>query len=384
MSAVQAPSPLDEIRVLQVCARFLPDIGGTETHVYETTRRLNRMPGLRVDVLTTDRTGDRPRREILEGTRVRRVRAWPVDRDYYVAPGIRSAIQHGAYDLIHCQGIHNAVPLIAMTAALRAEVPFVVTPHTGGHSSQARNRLRERQWRAIGPLLRKTRRLICVAEFEAEMFARTAHVPAEKIVIVPNGVMIEVPTAGRGPDPGRPTVVCVGRFERYKGQHHLVAAMPTLLKMVPGTRLTLVGSGPAEGALRRQAAGLGVADQVTFMQIPLADRAAMADLLAGAHVVSLLSDYEAHPVAVMEAIALGRPVVVAPTAGLGELARNGFAASVRDPSDSEEVARALAPHLTSAGAAEAHAAGERLDRGIGALTWDECASRLAEIYRESV
>jgi glycosyltransferase involved in cell wall biosynthesis len=372
-----------ELRVLQVAARFFPDTGGIETHVYETTRRLNAMPGLRVDVLTTDRTGERPRTEIVAGTRIRRVPAWPAQRDYYLAPAVRSVIRHSHYDLIHCQGLHTAVPVIAMAAARRAGVPFIVTPHTGGHSSRVRHALRGAQWRALGPLVQDARRFICVAEFESELFARAAGVSPERVSVVPNGISLRPAAIEAVPDPATPTVVCVGRLERYKGQHHLVGALPRLLALEPETRLVLVGQGPAEQALRSQAADLGVAGRVTFTHVPSADRDAMTDLIARAHVVALLSDYEAHPIAVMEAVALQRPVVVASKAGLGELAAKGLAESVPDPADSEHVARVLARKLRAERSPSPVRDAAAPPAGPDLPTWDRCAEQLAEIYRGS-
>jgi glycosyltransferase involved in cell wall biosynthesis len=274
-----------------------------------------------------------------------------------------------------------------MAAARRAGVPYVVSTHTGGHSSGLRRGVRQAQWRALGPLVRGARTLICVAEFEREEFARAAGVPQDRIAVVPNGITIGEPGSEAVPDPDAPTVVCVGRFERYKGQHHLIAALPALVRHQPAARLVLVGAGPAEEELRQQAADLGVAERVTFTFIPPAERDAMTDLVARAHVVALLSEYEAHPIAVMEAVALGRPVLVSAKAGLGELARNGLAESVPDPGDAPAVAAALARKLTEVATSLGTT---RTDPPIPdeaptkLPTWDDCAEQLAEIYRDSV
>ena len=56
-----------------------------------------------------------------------RVRAWPTNKDYYFAPVIYRFITCGQWDLIHCQGYHNMVPPLAMLAALRANIPFVLS-----------------------------------------------------------------------------------------------------------------------------------------------------------------------------------------------------------------------------------------------------------------
>ena len=109
------------IRVLVVAARFLPDLGGTETHIHEITRRMAMRGDLDLTVLTTDRSGTRPPREEFDGFTVLRCRSYPRHRDYYFAPGIYRHVISGNYDLVHCQGIHTAVPVLAMMAAKKED-----------------------------------------------------------------------------------------------------------------------------------------------------------------------------------------------------------------------------------------------------------------------
>ncbi|MEP6762295.1 MAG: glycosyltransferase family 4 protein, partial [Sporichthyaceae bacterium] len=326
-------------RVLHVTGQFFPVMGGIESHVYEVTRRL---PGLGWDcaVLTTDNTHALPRTDEVDGIPVTRVRAWPRRRDWRCAPGLVPAVRRARPDLVHVQGVHTLVPAFAMLAALLARVPYVVTFHTGGHSSAARVAVRGLQWRLLRPLLARAERLVCVASFERDHFASVLRLPANRFDVVPNG--------GRLPDVGpglemtpEPTVLCVGRLERYKGQHRLLAAWPAVLRQIPDARLLLIGSGPEEAALHRQAADLRVGSSVEIRAIDPRDRAEMARTVASAHVFALLSTYEAHPVAVMEAISLGRPALVTATSGLQELADKGWAQSVALATPADAVAERL-------------------------------------------
>ena len=157
-----------------VCPRYLPEMGGTETHVYEVSRRLSALGSFEVTVLTTDRSRRLPREEVVEGIPVLRVPAWPRRRDYYLAPGIAAVVEQRSWDLVHCQGIHTPVPLLAMISARRAGIPYLVTFHTGGHSSPLRNAMRTTQWRLAGPLLRNAVALVGVSRFEAAALTRHA------------------------------------------------------------------------------------------------------------------------------------------------------------------------------------------------------------------
>src|SRR5215468_10899892 len=184
------------LRVLMVCPRYLPEFGGTEMHVHEVTRRLSALGNFEITVLTTDRSRQLAREEVVEGISVLRVPAWPRTRDYYLAPGIAAVIRQRRWDLVHCQGIHNLVPLIAMVSGRRAGLPYLVTFHTGGHSSRLRNALRTTQWRLAGPLLRNAVSLIAVSRFEAAALARHARLGDKRILVIRNGGALPPPRSG--------------------------------------------------------------------------------------------------------------------------------------------------------------------------------------------
>ncbi|MDN4174799.1 glycosyltransferase family 4 protein [Nocardioides sp. SOB77] len=356
-------------RVGMVAARCRPEIGGIEAHVGEVAGRLAGR-GIEVEVLTTDRSGRLPRVERVGGAGgyvVRRFRAWPRERDWYLSPGLAWAVLRGRHDLVHVQGVHTLVPPLAMLAALARRAPYVLTFHTGGSSSALRERSRGLQFRLLAPLLRRAATLVGVSVFEARRFDDVLGEPG-RVRLVRNGGTL--PPVASAPVPDPDLVLSVGRLERYKGHHRAVAALPHLLERRPGARLEILGSGPYEPELRALAAELGVADRVTIRFVPPTDRAAMAATLAGAGVVVLLSDYEAHPVAVMEALAAGRPVVVSRTSGLTELAEAGWARAVEPDADAATTAAAIAAQLA-----------DPVQPPASALpTWEDCVDGLVDVY----
>lgn len=166
--AATGGSPL---RLLMVATRAHPYAGGVETHIAEVGPRLVRS-GIDVTLLTTDGVGDLPAAEVTGGVRVLRVRAWSAKPDYALAPGVYRAIIRGSWDVVHCQGFHTPVPPTAMLAARRAGIPYVVSFHSGGHSSSVRHALQRAQLTMLGPLFLAARRLVAVSEFEAELFSQ--------------------------------------------------------------------------------------------------------------------------------------------------------------------------------------------------------------------
>jgi glycosyltransferase involved in cell wall biosynthesis len=167
-------------------------------------------------------------------------------------------------------------------------------------------------------------------------------------------------------------IVSTGRLERYKGHHRVIRALPHVRARRPDARLLILGTGPYQAELERIARACGVHEHVEIRAIPPADRQAMATTLASADVVTLLSDYEAHPVAVMEAVSLGRPVLVADTSGLSELADRGQARAIPVDSSPQNIARAILQQIDD----------PLLPSGVDLPTWDGCTSSLLNVYRE--
>jgi glycosyltransferase involved in cell wall biosynthesis len=360
------------IRVLVVTASFLPDLGGLETHVYEVTRRLVARSDIDITVLTTDRSGTRPATETYEGFKVLRCHSYPKRRDYYLAPAIYRHIRENQYDLVHCQGIHTAVPILAMLAARRKHIPYVVTFHTGGHSSGFRRRIRALQWRALSPLLRSSALLVAVSRFEQRTFQRASGLDETRFRIVQNGG--ELPTGVGRSDLIRGRIISSGRLERYKGHHRVIEALPIVRQSIPEATLHILGAGPYEHQLRSLISKLGLEKYVTIEFVPPSDRERMAQILGTAGVLAALSEYEAHPVAVMEALALGVPTVGLDTAGIGDLIEEGRVQGVPRDASPETIAQTLVAALE----------GRHVISPGGLPTWDQAASDLARIYREAI
>ena len=361
-----------KLRILMVAARCFPFMGGIETHVNEVARRMASR-GHKVRVVTSNPGGRLPAREELGAVELIRVKAYPADRDYYFAPSLYEEVQSGHWDILHVQGYHTLVPPLAMAAAIRKKLPFVITFHSGGHSSDMRNRMRGPQRAILAPLARKAAHLIGVSEYEAELFSRTMKIPHERFTVVPNGAELPQPStdALAERDPNRPLILTIGRLERYKGHHRVIEAMPAMLKRFPNARLRILGEGPCKAELVELAQTLGVAQSVEIGGIPASSRQAMADLIVKSAVVALISDYEAHPVAVLEALSLGRRVVATDSSGFKEMARDGLIKVVPLDATPEILAQTLVSEIEAPEAVNT----------VKLPNWEDCTSQLLGIYQ---
>jgi glycosyltransferase involved in cell wall biosynthesis len=376
----QGPAPLEtglkqaHLKVALVTPRYAPAIGGVETHTRQLSERLAQL-GVEVTVLTTTAGGASPGPAVVNGISVQRVRYWPQGKDYYFAPGIYRALLRGNWDLIHCQGYHTLVPVIAMLAALHKRTPYIVTFHSGGYPGPLYRWLRKPQLFVLRPLLRGASRLLCVSAFEREHFAKVLHLPQERFVVISNGMdVIPVHRPARITGQRAPLIVSVGRLVRYKRYHLLIAAFARLRQDYPDARLVIVGSGPEEAALRRQIAALGINQCAAIRAIPVTRQQEIWELLAQADLFVLLSEHEGQGLAVMEALMIGTPVLVADTSALAEIARKGWAQAVPADASPATVAAAMAEMLRNPAPWSSPA--------IQFPTWDACARAILTLYQE--
>lgn len=362
----------ERLNILFVAHRFPPFMGGIEMHTFEVGRRMAAR-GHKVRVLTGDPSGKVPREEIVAGMQVSRVPVYPRSSDIFFAPDIYSEVLRERADIIHIQGFHTFVPPIAALAALRRSAAFVMTFHSGGHSSKLRNAIRGTQCAILRPLIARANRLIAVSEFEADHFSKRLWIPRNRFTVVPNGAEIDVPADIPPGDRDSPLIVSVGRLERYKGHHRAIAAFAELLKHRPGARLRICGEGPYKSQLLKLVERLGLDSRVTIGGVPPAERHQMGAILASASVVVLLSDYEAHPVAALEAISLRRPILASNSTGFAEMAAKGLLQGIDPDSHPQALASAMLKLIDG----PAPAAPECL-----LTNWDDCTSNLLKIYRE--
>ena len=356
-------------RVLMVTPRYFPEMGGTEMHVHEVSKRLLGR-GYEVDILTTDRSGSLPAEDFSLGVRVRRVPAWPRQRDYYFAPAIYAEIARAECDLIHVQGCHTFVAPLAMLAARQKRVPYVITFHSGGHSSVLRNSVRRLQWWVLRSLVSHAKHCVGVSRYEADRFSTAMHIPPERFTVIPNGAGIR--TISNKPQiNGGPLIVSIGRLERYKGHHRLIQAIPEVLRTVPNVRLRVLGEGPYRERLIALIDRLNLHSQVTVGGIPPTEREQLGSVLGSAALVVLLSEYEAHPIAIMEALALGRRVLVTDCSGFREMVDQHAVTAVPPDASCTQIAAAVIANLGKGPSS----------RPMCLPTWDECADRLAGVYQ---
>lgn len=201
-------------------------------------------------------------------------------------------------------------------------------------------------------LVRRFDRVICVSEpMRAAEESR-----GTQPVVIPNGIDLErfsgtsKPSAELRADLGLPAdaevVGSVGRLSAEKGYDVLVRAAAELLPERPRLHLLLIGDGAEYRPLRELALSLGFGDRLHLPGIRQ-DAPALYPLL---DVFCLPSHREGLPLALLEAMASGRPAVVTPVGGIPEVIGDPPEAALTvHPGDTGELARALAHLLDDSG-----------------------------------
>jgi glycosyltransferase involved in cell wall biosynthesis len=250
----------------------------------------------------------------------------------------------GSADLVHAH-----LPAMGAVARLTSGVPVVYTEHNVADSYrkpvQVVNRL------TYG----RNRQVTAVSEAVADSIAGY---PGPRAEVVSNGVSVTVepaaPAAARrelGIDATTPLVVHVGNIRPHKGHANLVETAVHLTSLVPSVRIVSIGGEKNEGDLRRVrglAAAAGVADRLAF----LGRREDALAFVAAADVFANPSDFEGLPVAVLEAMALRRPVVATAVGGVPAIVQPDVSGVLVPPRDPRALAEGIAALIHDRATAE--------------------------------
>lgn len=145
----------------------------------------------------------------------------------------------------------------------------------------------------------------------------------------------------RDPSPidGPIKLMALGRLSEEKGFAVLVDALAQLRDEGVEAQLRIVGDGPTRTSLERQISSLGLGDRVTLTgELPPAE---VGRELAASDVFCMASFSEGLPISIMEAMAVGVPVITTWIAGIPELARHGETALTIPPGNAQALAAAI-------------------------------------------
>lgn len=270
-------------------------------------------------------------------------------------------------DVVHT---HTAkAGAVGRTAARLAGAPIVVHTFHGhifdGYFHPAKVQAFLAAERALA---RWTDRILVLSERQRQdLVNRYRVVPEDKVEIVPLGLDLEPYLTLDGCERGAirqalgisndaPVVVAAGRFVPIKRFDLLIQAFLQVLTQVPNAHLWLAGDGTPEARQALERAARPAASRIHF----LGWRKDLPQLFLDADVLALTSDNEGTPVAVIEALTAGLPVVATQVGGVEDIVTPDMGTLVQ-PGDVHGIATALMARLHTASRLP-----RALRRGVGA------------------
>ena len=278
--------------------------------------------------------GDHPSVDVDAGVRVRRLRSLGTFRSMPVCPVALRALRGLRADIIN---LHHPNPMADISYLLsRPQAHLVVTYHSD---------IISQSWLRLlhAPLLHKILAKADAIVATSEHYVDSSPVLQRyrrKIRIIPLGFdppAFEMGEFWDNPKRNEPRYLFVGRLVPYKG----VLVMLEALRYVPGN-LWIAGTGPLEGRLRTLVRENNLQDRVEFLG-DISEREKFFRLAAcDALILPSLNRAEAFGIVLLEAMAMGRPVVVSdlPT-GVRLLVQDGITGFRFPPGEAQALARVL-------------------------------------------
>ena len=271
--------------------------------------------------------------------------------DLMAAGRIRSHIQKCKYDIIHSHTSHAHT--LAYVASIGCRVCRLVTRRVDfsifRHSFLRLSGIKYRHMADCYIAISHKIKAVMVAD----------GIAADRIFVVHSGIDPQRFMRATGDHllsefdikENQQVVINVAHLAGHKGQNYLVRAIPHVLAKLPDTRFFIVGKGELMDELKETASGLGLKRELIFTGF----RNDVAGFYKIADLYVMSSVQEGLGTAVLDALALAKPVVATNTGGLPEIIHDGKTGRLVAPADPEALADGIVDMLTGVEAAQAMA-----------------------------
>jgi glycosyltransferase involved in cell wall biosynthesis len=334
------------LRVLVVSGIWPPDVGGPASHAPDVARFLAGRGHL-VEVVTTAHNAPEPETYPVRWAS-RRLPKGAIH--LRTATLVRSCAR--AADVVYTTGMFGR----SAAGALAARRPYVVKLTADPAFERSRRRglvggnVDEFQNGGGGPVagalrrvrdlqLRRAAHIFCPSSYLRGLVLSWGIEP-ERVSLLPNPAP-EVPDLPPRDELKRAfglngaTLAFAGRLTVQKSLGHALEAVAA----ADGVRLVIAGDGPDRTALESRAHELGIADRVSFLGTQ--PRTRIVELFRAADAAILSSSWENFPHTVVEALAVGTPVLAMEAGGLAEVVRDGVNGLLVAAGDTNALAEAV-------------------------------------------
>lgn len=261
--------------------------------------------------------------------------------DFRVLYRLFRLLRNEGIHILHSHLFH--ADLLASILGRIANIPIIIATR---HSADIYGKRRE--W------VNSWARCLCDAVVAVSREVRDAElqwsrIRPSQVVVIPNGVEIQAYT---GIDqtkvatlldelnipPNVPVLGTIASFKEYKGHTYLIDATVRILEEFPDLKVLLVGDGPLRTQLEKEVEALSLTHSIIFTGI----RHDVREVLSFLDLFVLPSSSEGLPMAILEAMAAGRPVVATRVGGVPEAVVDGVTGFLVPPRDPAALAEAIA------------------------------------------
>jgi glycosyltransferase involved in cell wall biosynthesis len=242
----------------------------------------------------------------------------------------------------HAAVVHNYLlraNLVGSVAARLARVPVVLSSKRGCHERRGFELVSAKVANAL------SHRVMVNAEAVRDFVHANEDCPKDKMIVIPSGVDTDrfrpLPGVGfktrLGLPEGRPVIGIVTRMRVRKGVEEFIRALGRIRQTHPEAHAAIVGEMDLEDSLQSLVRGLGLEGHLSV----LGRHGNMPEVYAGLDVFVLSSHDEGMSNAILEAMAMEKPVVATDVGGTGEVVRHGHTGLLVPPKDPEALASAI-------------------------------------------
>jgi len=369
---------------------FYPVIGGAETHVFHLSENLVER-GHEVFVLTSDCTpiNNYPgfaSSEEINGIHVRRFKTFNLGAGLRIWRGLAREILQLQPDIIHVHSIGFPHSDVCALLSKIKKVPSIATTHgaLGIGDSAHREDIRRRIWASIvtRQTLRFLDRTIVISPAEKPYVLKA--VRPERVCIIPNGVPAEIFDNSIDPLPFRkkygledsPVILYLGRLVGKKGIEHLLMATPLILKK---HRVKILIAGP-DGGKKKMLIELSQRlrlDKDVIFTGELSEQDKL-QAIACSDMLVLSSKKEAQGIVILEAQAMGKPVIATRQGGIPYFIKDGENGILVDYGRPDQIANAVEKLLSDREFREK--IGKKGTKTARMFTWDVITQRILDVY----
>jgi len=265
--------------------------------------------------------------------------------DYFSFLKVAKILKEENIDVIHT---HNTQPFMdGVIGAVLAGVKTIVhTDHARSFPDKKRYMFAE--WF----LSHFVYKVVAVSEHTAFNLQKYEKIPRGKIEIIYNGINRNIQNvtidkskkrAELGIENSGPIIGLGVRLSEQKGITYLLSAMPGIIRVFPDITLVIAGKGPLEAKLKEQTVALGIGPHVLFvgMRLDIPEVIKLFDCYV------LPSLWEGLPMVLLEAMAVGCPIVATDVGGVSSIIKSGENGILAKPGNTQELADGIIKTLSN-------------------------------------